>query len=221
VAPSTTINPIWRKGRTCWPSNPTALLRYTPESGGFSIASNQPDIDQTVEGLSQALSQLPAYGEQNQERQRLSGMGDGSYLQKKDAITQIRKMFADSEIQLVEAIDRADWGVLKKDPQTSVHYPAWHPANSAVYNHRSSVPPERRLQRSQPLDNSMLTPTSSEASRTAGRDQVSALGKRGPDEDFKTSDSKRQATSGPGWTGVGSMEAQKQGSEGDTEMRDA
>jgi hypothetical protein len=230
MAPSVTTFPGWPKGLTAWPSQQrhSVLLRYDPdpEYGGFSFASNKDNIDQITEGLSQALSRLPACGDKNRERQRNSGMGGGGLRQRKEAMIHIRESFAEdkSGFDFFEGIHPADWRRLKDDPHTVVLYPAWHLHNSEVYNHPSSIPPESRLQRSCPLSDFTQTTGESPASRTgtAGSDRfpTTALGKRGAQDDFETPYSKRSATDGPPWRPVATMDSQGQSLDGDTEMGD-
>jgi len=215
LASNMTISPIWPKGRTSWPSQPTALLIFNPELGGISIASNQPEIDQTIKGLSDALSQLPASGMQNQQRQNRWLIASGISLSRDAAMKHLRTSFANSEILFFEGIDRADWRELKKHPKTSVHYPVWHLPDSEMYHHRSSAHCDRRLPPSHRDDGSIRTPDQSQGSSTAGLDRGS--GKRGAQRDFETPDFKRPATDGPDW----GAEAQEQSLDGDTEMEDA
>jgi hypothetical protein len=214
--PSVTTFSQWPKGRTTWPSQQTsALLKCDPDSGGFSIAYNDPNSDRMIEGLSDALSRLPACGEQYRKRQREAGMGDGGYHQRKEDMAHIRKSFAESDIRFFEGIDRADWAKLQKDPKTSVLYPAWHLPNSEVYNHHSSIPPQSRLQRAQPLDGSIQPPNLSRPSGLASTNSnvPSVSNKRSAPAEYGTPKPKRQTID---WPANSSIRSTKAG--GGTEM---
>jgi len=217
LASDMTISPIWPKGRTSWPSQPTALLIFNPDLGGFSIATNQPETNQSIKGLSEALSQLPASGMRNQQRQNRWLIASGISLSRDAVMTYLRTSFAQSKILFFEGIDRDDWRVLKKHPKTSVHYPVWYLPNSERHHHRSSAPCDRRLRPSHLDDGSIRTPDQSQGSSTVGLDRGSTLRKRGAQKDCETPDSKRPATDGPDWR----AEAQEQSLDDDTEMKDA
>lgn len=213
------ISPVWPVGKTAWPSQPTALLRRCDDVGGFSIATNKFDIGDTVNGLSRALSQLPAFGEHIQMRQRQWCTDLETSPDRTSALTQIRNSLAQSGVKLFEGISPSDWNELRKNEDTVTYYPEWHPSNSQVDHHPSSVPAPSQLQRSRPLQDYIEAPSSLRPSRVSntGDDQTKRCRKRGAPGEYVMTEPKRQCSR---WDDVTNNDPETEQCMGDMEVDD-